>query len=465
MGRVTDAIAGFLGYVPRDKARSTAAPLAGASLGRSTADWVLSDMTVDQKIRQDLGTLRRRSRDLAENNGYFKRYLNMVRGNVTGPRGIQLDINLRTAGERDRAASQRVVDAWAAWGRLGVPTMDGGFEMVGLQNLLLTTMITDGDLLIRERAVDNGFGYALQIIEGDYLDHQLNKSLGRGRNIRLGVELDVNRRPIAYHLREPTWSDVVYPQVSRSAYQVVPAREIIHLYARGRVSATRGIPWINAALIELRHMGGYRDAAIIAARMGAAKMGFITQKLDDDGPVGPRDSEGNVTDEVAPGELHTLPPGYDFKEFDPGYPTDQFDPFTKAMLRGNAAALNVSYASLSSDLEGVTFSSLRAGVIDERDAWRGLQAWFAAHALQPIYERWLLSALLAGAIVGFRVSDYERILAATSWKPRGWAWIEPLKEEKANEQGIANGTRTRRDIALERGQDWQDTMDQQREEQ
>ena len=74
-----------------------------------------------------------------------------------------------------------------------------------------------------------------------------------------------------------------------------------------------------------------------------------------------------------PGSFEQLPQGIDIKLFDPTLPTTTFSEFHKAVLRGIASSLVVSYAPLASDLENVNYSIIRKDKIEERDFYRILQ--------------------------------------------------------------------------------------------
>jgi capsid protein len=55
----------------------------------------------------------------------------------------------------------------------------------------------------------------------------------------------------------------------------MPADEIIHVFVPEFAEQVRGVPWMYAALLNLVHLGAFEEAAVIAARIGAANMGFI----------------------------------------------------------------------------------------------------------------------------------------------------------------------------------------------
>lgn len=160
--------------------------------------------------------------------------------------------------------------------------------------------------------------------------------------------------------------------------------------------------------------------------------------------------------EAEPGTFEQLPAGMSFQEFDPSHPTTAFKDFEKAMLRGIASGLNVSYASLSNDLESVNYSSIRQGSLDERDHWRSSQRWLIDHFCRPIYLAWLEEALARQAVpLPVRKRDKWQ---SVEFHPRGWQWIDPQKEVAANVEAVKNGFKSLADVMAEQGRDGEDTL-------
>jgi lambda family phage portal protein len=105
------------------------------------------------------------------------------------------------------------------------------------------------------------------------------------------------------------------------------------------------------------------------------------------------------------------------------------------MLRGIASGLGVAYNGLANDLEGVNFSSIRQGALDEREHWKDLQEWLIECLHQRVFDRWLRYSLLSGQIVteqgaALPARSLEKF-ARISWQPRRWAWIDPRAEVDA----------------------------------
>ena len=158
-----------------------------------------------------------------------------------------------------------------------------------------------------------------------------------------------------------------------------------------------------------------------------------------------------------PGTSEVLPPGVSARLLDPSHPGTQFPFFVKAMLRGISSGLDVSYNALANDLEGVNFSSLRQGNLDERDGWRVLQIWLIEHMHTAIWERFLAGALLSPEI-NLPARRFDKF-NSPKWRPRGWPWVDPQKEAKGNSDQVAMATKSRQQIAAEQGRDFEDVLD------
>jgi lambda family phage portal protein len=176
-------------------------------------------------------------------------------------------------------------------------------------------------------------------------------------------------------------------------------------------------------MLTINDLKGYNHAAIVAARVGASKMGFFTSPDGDPTPLGDgQDSAGVPFTEAEPAQFGMLPPGYDFKSFDPDYPHANYDAFVKAHKRDIATGYGCAYNTLANDLENVNFSSIRAGTLEERDHWMRIQRWLVGVLLDPVYLEWLGSALLAGVITmpnGSALPAAKRAkFAAHEWQGR-----------------------------------------------
>lgn len=454
---------GLLDRLKGNQKRS--ADYAGAAMSRLTAGMSSYSLSANQEAYRSLKTLRARSRELARDNAHAKKFLQMVENNVIGPDGIILQNRaadfVNGQWVLDKAANAQIERSWKDWSKRGTAEITGRLSLPALQRLLVRTMARDGEILLRRvrgRGV-NRYGYTLQVIDVDRLDEMYNETLPNGNIVRMGVEMSREGRPVAYHLLKTHPGDMWgFSSGTAQERERVPAEDVFHDFISERPEQVRGIPWMHAAMIRLNQLGAFEEAAIIAARIGAAKMGFFTGG-DGEDYADSMEADGTLVTEAEPGTFEVLPSGRQFQAFDPKYPEANFDPFIKACLRGVASAFGVSYNSLASDLEGVSYSSIRQGVLDERDAWKTIQAHLCDGLMETLYNDWLPLALLMGAVGSLPASKLAKFKMPT-WQPRRWQWVDPKNDMEANQLAVQLGVKSRTQIAAEQGDDLDDVLNE-----
>jgi lambda family phage portal protein len=156
-------------------------------------------------------------------------------------------------------------------------------------------------------------------------------------------------------------------------------------------------------------------------------MGFFVQKVQDGRPyTGETDDAGNTIMDAAPGALEQLPYGTEFQSADWQYPDSAYAPFVLQRLRRISSGLNMSYNTLANDLTSVNFSSIRAGLMDEREHWKALQSWWIARFERPIFLKWLEVQLL-NQNLNLPFSKFAKF-ATADFRPRRWAWVDPMRD-------------------------------------
>lgn len=473
MRRAQPSTSWFVGM--RDRLASWIAPSSGAGgkrnltlfngslASRLTADWVNAPiLSADQEIKGNLRVLRGRARELARNNPIAKSYLKILAANVIGERGISYQPLVRNNNdELNQQFNTKIEKCWKEWSRKGNCTVDGKLSLREVQDLVLKTVATDGEAFIRKVPgfKENKYRFALQLIDADQVDHLFSRwpSPGGGQNlseneIRMGVEVDLWGRPVAYHVNPAHPSDLGGSLLRER----IPAQYMLHLYDPLRVQQTRGIPWFTPCMLEMRMLGGYLEAELVAARVSAAKMLFF--KHTDAAAYEAPNEDAKYRIDAQPGEYETLPPGLDIAEWKPDHPANAFSSFLKATLRFIAGGLGVSYNALAADLEGVNYSSMRSGLLIERDQWKICQSFLKENLLEPIFKDWLSMALLSGELV-LDSRDPGRFLEG-KWESRGWPWVDPLKDVQASILGIGAGLKTRDKIIGEEGGDVEEVFEQ-----
>ena len=441
----------------------------GAVQDRLTDDFIGSELSADASAFNSMDKLRARARQLYMSNPYASRYINMVVAQTLGMDGIKFEAQTKQDnGELDLVDNQRLELAWKDFSKSKNCSITGKSSMLDIQRLALSTMARDGEVLIRIHSkVDAKYGICLEVLEGDYLLTQYNETVANGGRIRMGIEQDKYGKPIAYHLAVVSPSDAILGGIGSFNHGSVetvrvPAEEIIHLYMQDRPEQSRGITWLAQSMRAMHMTEAYREAELVNARVSASKMAFYTS-TDGDGYTGDdMDDEGNLIFEAEAGMIEQLPKGVGLETFDWGSPNSGVGDFVKSSLRGVSAGLNVSYNGLSNDLEGVNFSSIRAGVQDERENWKFIQSFLSEHLMTPLYDAWLDSAILVDA-VPFPPRKIEKFRDIV-WRPRGFGYVDPAKDNQAFGKAIQLGIMSRTEIASSQGKDFKDVLAQLAEE-
>ena len=434
-----------------------------AATGRTEESWATWPTTADALIYHNWRIMVARSREQAENNDHARKFLQLVRDNVIGPCGVELQAAIKDPnGTPDLLASKAIEDAFDVFSRKGSYDVTGSMSRADAERLVIQTVARDGEVFaIKQRGKDAGpAGYALQLLDPMLVHPQHFEALPNGNHIRHGIEFNSFGRPVAYYFQQYDERQIGYVQMTWKTADRVAAEDVIHIFIPEMIGQKRGMPWMRTALWRMRMLGAFEDAAVVNARVGAAKMGFFRDPNgeNDDEEIH-MDAEAGVFEDIGNRE---------FVAFNPQFPSGDFDPFVKAMLRSISSGLGVSYNNLASDLTSVNFSSIRQGALDEREVWKGLQEWFKASWCWPVYNGWLERALLAGSItVAGKPLKFERLekYKSVTWQGRRWAWIDPQSEMAAQQIAVAQRFTSRSAVIRDAGGDPEDVFSEiQREE-
>ena len=435
-----------------------------AKIDRLTAGFVSAPTAIDLDIVNSFDTLLGRARHLAINNDYVRRYISIVRNNVVGPKGITLVGQLRTAtGDVDTVGNDAIEAAWKDWGQFGTPDISGKLSWKGCQDLYTESLARDGEVLVLlHPKADNAHGFAIQFIDPLMLDPKLNETTRTGNDIVMGVEMSkTTRRAVAYWLLvEPSiqpHTSIIYNNHNGRQYHRVPAELIIHRFNPEYCTQTRGYTPLASSIAGLNMLGGYEEAELVRKRASSALMGFYKSSGDEEFEGDDKDALGNVISEFEPGIMEKLPMGVDVEFNNPTPNATDYAVFVKATLRGIAAGLGLNYNTLSNDLEGVNFSSIRTGVLEDREAWKCKQEQMIDQFIWPVYRAWLRMAALSGSIriKGQALSPDKALdrFSAVAWQARRWEWVDPTKDSTANLALISANIRSTSDVIRDRGQD------------
>jgi lambda family phage portal protein len=439
----------------------------GAGGGRFLSSWTTANREIDVDLRTSRTKIMARVRDLEKNNDLVKGAIIVSNVNVVGPNGFLLQSRVvNDDGSYDELANKQIEEKFKEWSRREYCSLDKRLSFLRLQMLANTCVKRDGEFIARiikgnyaSKGLVNKFGIALQPLDSADLDETYNDDrLSNGNIIKMGVELDnETREHVAYWIKTRTARQELS---GGSAYTRVriPADEIVFAYDLSRARQTRGISAFAQSLIKLHQLKEWEDSAVINAIASAKKLGFITQSLPEGTSFDLEDvnTDGNMLDRMESGEIEYLDPYQDFKTWDPQYPSDQHGPFVKEMKLSIAAGLGMSYGTLTGDLLGSSYSSMRIGTITERDVWMMEQALLIEMFLEPVFKAWLQMAIMTRQL-NLPYSKFEKF-NKPQFVGRRWKWVDPKNDIEAMQLEYDMGITSKSEIAGTMGKDYEDVL-------
>jgi len=391
-------------------------------------------------------TAARRAGWYARNNPWVATAVDSLVGNVVGA-GIKPQST-----HPDRAVREALQALWLRW----TDRADAGglADFHGLQSMAVRAMIESGESFARLRVAPeagSSVPLSIELLDREQVPTDLHREIGGGARIRAGIEFSPAGRRVAYRVLSCRPGDPLGPL--RMDPLRVPAADCLHLFKPLAAGQLRGITWLAPVLLRLHELDQFEDAALVKAKVAALFTGFITDPDGTAGGLSGTNNSGVLTVGMEPGSLIPLPPGADIRFSNPTE-HDAYAPFVKNHLRAVAAGMGLPYELVSGDLEGVTYSSIRAGLIEFRRRVEQLQHNVVVHMFcRPVWERFVRLAVLSGDLPAH---DFDRNAAAylgCEWLPPKFDYVDPKKDVEAEILAIDAGLKSRTQAISERGYD------------
>lgn len=408
-----------------------------------------------------------------------KRQYLTLDGEPANLRGYGLNGNSKAkatvkAGQPDVFSNNLIERAWKEWQKRQNCTAGKRHTYAQTREHRLVMCARDGDCFIRHiRGFNNKFGYAIEIIPAEFVDHSINQVLENGNHIKMGIEYSPWGEAVAYYILKKRPNDWRYFSLSglsghggKENCDRIESVDIIHYCRFEDARHGRGAPWAASVMAKLRHIDKYAEAELITARADACSGGHYEATMAgvDPGELADyisrveRGSE-RLTQVVKPAMWKALPFGWKANDHNSTHPNQNFPAFKKENLREICAGIGDQYNVLAGDLEGVNYSSMRAGSLDIREWWMMRQQFDIDIAEVPIFEAWLEMSLQKGAIA-LPLTNFEKFNRPT-FQGRRWPWVDPLKDAKADQFAIDSMLTSRTRICNENGSDFEEIVEEQ----
>jgi len=433
-----------------------------AHSGKTTTPWGDDGLkSADGEVIADREKLIGRSRQAVRDDPIAKGLIS-----TTFPENV-VGTGITSQSTAEAAAAKEIEAVWSDRKDMLFPAEAVPFECV--QDLAYKKMLEDGDVFVKRSYTPSGELF-FELIEADRvltpLDAQPADSEGV---IRDGIERDRYGRIVAAYVSSSHPGDVAIPFVkgkrptfvSRSLddFDRVPFDQLYHLKLVDRPGQSRGIPFLTQVLQDLHDLDLLILAVLKRTQIAACLAAFIetSQELPDLLDVTGEKYGYQLDQDLIPGMIFKLYPGEKVSTLSPNFPIGDFKELVILLARRIGAALGVSWQIVLKDFSGANYSSARTDLLEARMIYRRHQAMVIS------LSDWIRRATLEDSWLRGdpRISSLTPDeLCMSTWIPPGWQWVDPQKEAAAAKIELEIGLTCLRDLAAQRGKDWEDLVRQ-----
>jgi len=316
--------------------------------------------------------------------------------------------------------AQRAQVIWDAWARSRV---DGRNDFYGVQKLMALATIGRGDAALIWRSYRGVADGLVQVVEGDFIDHTINRHLDNGGKIVGGVEFDADGIRVAYHMHTQHPGDLLARRSSRIVR--IDARDVDHVFEETRAGMTRGAPWFHAAVRKFDDIAEIEEAIRVKKRLEACLTVFRRPGESGQLPgLGERKSQSGGPDweTLRPGSIITGQPGEEAPTVINPSSSGDSDGFLRAQAWSALAACGIPQHLGTGDVSQANYSSIRTDTVGfhaRLDDW-GFNT-FIPQGCDPAFAR-----VMRRASLQLGLPELAEVYAEWTLPPR--PWVDPLKD-------------------------------------
>lgn len=425
---------------------------AGTHTG-SNQNWRAVNASAEYTDRYSRDDVRARARDLERNSDIMNSVVGAYKRNVIGG-GYHVQVKTE-----DTELDDTIEKAWRKWCKKQNCDVTGTQSLNQIIRMAVERKKVDGGILFVKRYTSDGFvPFKLQMIEVDELDTGTLQPKKAGNKVVGGIEYNQYNKAIGYWIRqydidgfsqkEPLWID---------------AKDVIFYFTKKRPSQLREMSDMAPTIPRIRDVNEFITAVSVKQRIEACLSIFIKRSIPTTGvgrangvSGGDRVSyDGKL---LSPGMIKELNVGDEIQVVNPSGQAADATSFTKLQQRLVGAGQGISYEATSRDMSESNYSSARAGLIED-DLTYQEEKELLIEILDEIYETFIISAVLCGALTINRFWEEKDKYLAHEWIQEPKPWIDPYKESNANMIALKTGQKTFKQIAAESGRDWRDQID------
>jgi len=452
----------------REVKRSVDRAFKAAKASIKQQDWPIRRNEISLDTRFDLIGLRARGYDMRINNPIVSSIIYDKKYNVIGSRGFDFQPMAQFGdGTQDDVANRILKGKFDEWSHRNYCMVNKRYSFLMLQYLLVDQMFIDGEIILRkyysgEAVKDNPFGFTVDFVDPNDIDHLYNAQYPNGSQTVMGVQVDKLRRLEGIWVRQKSIFDEATIGIYNYGFPryFLSVDELIFAFDPMHYKQIHGITPLANSMLSIKDLDMWVDYSLQNAKSSAAKTGFLqksettieqyTGSMDTDNQTEMIDDLGGKYMDFAPGTVEELPSGYTFQGYDPKFPHEQHDKFVRSIGRMAISALGRDYTSVMGDRENESYSSGKTGELKNLNADAYEQSIIREQILIPLYESWLKYALLNGALEPLNKA-LEFKYRQHDWQGNRRPWLDMLKEMQAFKLAESMGYISKKQIITQSG--------------
>lgn len=410
---------------------------------------------------------RAEARNLERNHDIARGILRSFVNNVAGSSGIGVEPQPRRAdGTIHREYAKALADGWRDWCRN--PEVTHRRTWAQTCRLEVRTWVRDGEGLAqmlygRVPTLDHGtrVPFSLELIEPDLLPFDYDDA---AKGIRQSIESNAWGRPRRYWLYRQHPGETTSLSQAYADMKWINAADMLHVAVIDRIGQGRGISEFASIAGRLSDLKDYEESERIAAKVAASLTAYVKRGSPDMYQPAPTTVDANgqpSAREVSmrPGTIiDTLQIGEEIGLIDSKRPNPGVLPFRQGQLRAVAAGAGASYSTIARDYDG-TYSAQRQELVEQWINYATLADEFVGMFVQPIFEKFVWVADMAGVIptppdVMPGTADDALFIA------QSMPWIDPVREALGWEALVKAGFASEVEVMRKRGVNPWDVLEQ-----
>lgn len=420
---------------------------------RPNQNWRVGNQSAELTDRYSRDEVKARARDLERNSDIMNSLVGAYKRNVVGS-GFSVQ-----AKTEEPELNKEIEKAWKRWCKKQNCDVTGTQSLNQIIRMAVERKRVDGGILFVKRYTKEGFvPFKLQMIEVDELDVGTMNPRKAGNKVVGGIEYNSFNRPVGYFIHQ---YDIDGYGMREPIY--VEAKDVIFYFTKRRPTQLREMSDMAATIPRIRDVNEFMTAVSVKERIEACLSVFVKRGVPTTGIGRPSGSAGAERTSyegklLSPGMIKELNVGDEIQVVNPAGQGADATSFTKLQQRLIGAGQGISYEATSRDMSEANYSSARQGLIED-DQTYGEEKELLIEVLDEIYETFVISAVLCGAISIPRFWEEKERYLAHDWTQEPRPWIDPQKESNANKTALQTGQKTFKQIAAESGRDWRDQVD------